>query len=64
MKKKNLAKEATKALNMDSALERLFFFLFGAFFVIHILSCLWVFFCGFAAEAASKENTFLDKDFM
>lgn len=61
VKKKNLnlAHKATKALKMDSALERLFFFLFGAFFLIHILSCLWVFFCTFGDD----ESTFLDESF-
>ena len=61
VKKKNLnlAHKATKALKMDSALERLFFFLFGAFFLIHILSCLWVFFCTFG----DNEETFLDESF-
>ena len=63
VKKKNLAHQATKALNMDSAMERLFFFLFGAFFVIHILSCLWVFFCGFSSDASGKKDTFLNGDF-
>lgn len=64
VKKKNLnlAHKATKALKLDSALERLFFFLFGAFFVIHILSCLWVFFCGFADTV--NEDTFLDESFL
>lgn len=63
VKKKNLnlAHKATKALKMDSALERLFFFLFGAFFVIHILSCLWVFFCAFHDN--KDEATFLDDSF-
>ena len=48
-------------MQMDSALERLFFFLFGAFFIIHILSCLWVFFCTFTSD---KENSFIDDDFL
>ena len=59
-KNMNLAHKATKALKLDSALERLFFFLFGAFFVIHILSCLWVFFCVFAEN---EPETFVDDSF-
>lgn len=59
-KNMNLAHKATKALKLDSALERLFFFLFGAIFVIHILSCLWVFFCVFAEN---EPETFVDDSF-
>lgn len=62
VKKKSLAHQATKALNMDGAMERLLFFLFGAFFVIHILSCLWVFFCQFAPESGS-DDSFINDDF-
>ena len=42
VKKKSLAHQATKVFNMDSAMERLLFFLFGTFFMIHILLCLGV----------------------
>lgn len=56
-KNMNLTHKATKALKIDSALERLFFFLFGTIFIIHILSCLWVFFCSFSGD---DEETFRD----
>ena len=46
-------------MKLDSSIERLLMFIFGASLIIHILSCLWVFFCGFF-EGDTEGTTFID----
>jgi len=50
-------------MKFDSSIERLLMFIFGASLIIHILSCLWVFFCKFADEDIKNGKSFIDKAF-
>lgn len=46
--KTKIFKYATDILKLGEGLARLFFFSIVAFLVIHVISCLWVFFAGFS----------------
>ena len=46
--KTKIFRYATDILKLDEGLARLFFFSIVSFMVIHVISCLWVFFAGFS----------------
>lgn len=46
--KAKIFKYATDILKLGEGLARLVFFMIVSFMVIHIISCLWVFFAGFS----------------
>jgi len=49
-------------MKLDSSVERLLMFVFAASLIIHILSCLWVFFCGFY-EGETEGKSFIDANY-
>lgn len=57
--KAKIFKYATDILKLGEGLARLVFFMIVSFMVIHIISCLWVFFAGFSDNF---EGTWMDDD--
>lgn len=57
--KTKIFKYATDVLKLGEGLARLLFFAIVSFMVIHVISCLWIFFAGFSEEFM---GTWMDSD--
>ena len=57
--KSKIFKYATDILKLNEGLARLLFFCIVSFMVIHVLSCLWIFFAGFSDD---NKGTWMDDD--
>ena len=57
--KAKIFKYATDILKLNEGVARLLFFIIVSFMVIHVLSCLWIFFAGFSED---NLGTWMDDD--